>query len=141
MTDAVHHPKHYTSHPSGIETIEITRHLPFDHGCVFKYVMRREGKEHVRSLKSALWYLEDLYRQPALKADYRVVKNLADLFDQIIQAETNQNAKKFYRAFHSLLLNQCESAYKRTKEALENLLSEAVQSIAEPQQSQWRAAA
>jgi hypothetical protein len=27
MADMVNHPVHYTSHPSGVETIEITEHM------------------------------------------------------------------------------------------------------------------
>lgn len=130
MTDPVHRPSHYCSHPSKVETIEITRHLPFNHGCVLKYVMRREGKEHLRSLQSALWYLEDLYTQPALRASPREVRLLEGLFDQVLLHEPNQSAKKFYRAFYSLLLNQCYSTHHRTKGALELLITEAMQSVA-----------
>ena len=62
MTDNVNHPKHYTSHPSGVEAIEITRWLrgPYSNAC--KYVMRGwEGLkgDPIEDLEKALWYLND----------------------------------------------------------------------------------
>ena len=62
MTDPVNHPKHYTSHPSGVEAIEITRWLrgPYSNAC--KYVMRGwEGLkgDPIEDLQKAIWYLND----------------------------------------------------------------------------------
>ena len=37
MTDPVNHPSHYTSDPSGIECIQITRHRNFNIGNAIKY--------------------------------------------------------------------------------------------------------
>jgi hypothetical protein len=56
--EAVNHPKHYTSHPSGVETIEITEHMNFCLGNAIKYILRApyKGKE-VEDLKKAVWYL------------------------------------------------------------------------------------
>lgn len=57
--DVVNHPSHYTSHPSGIEAIEITGKLPFALGNAVKYLMRsRYKKKRVEDLKKARWYLE-----------------------------------------------------------------------------------
>jgi hypothetical protein len=57
--DNVNHPKHYTSHPSGVECIEITEHMNFNLGNATKYIWRGslKGKE-VEDLKKAIWYLE-----------------------------------------------------------------------------------
>jgi len=53
-------PKHYNSHPSGVECIEVTRHLNFNLGNAFKYLFRRKHKgEEIENLKKALWYLQD----------------------------------------------------------------------------------
>lgn len=38
--DNVNHPKHYTSDPSGIECIDITRHRNFNVGNAIKYLWR-----------------------------------------------------------------------------------------------------
>lgn len=58
--DMVNHPPHYTSHPSGIEVIEITRHMGFNLGNVVKYAMRCDLKhDAIEDLKKAAWYLAD----------------------------------------------------------------------------------
>lgn len=56
--DAVNHPKHYTSHPSGIEAITITEHMNFNVGNVMKYLWRAglKAKDPVEDLQKAVWY-------------------------------------------------------------------------------------
>jgi len=58
--DPVNHPSHYTSHPSGVEVIEITRHMGFNLGNVVKYVLRSDHKgAAIQDLEKAVWYLKD----------------------------------------------------------------------------------
>jgi len=58
--DPVNHPKHYTSHPSGVECIEITRHMGYNLGNVFKYVWRADLKgKDIQDLEKAVFYLQD----------------------------------------------------------------------------------
>ena len=38
IVDQVNHPRHYTSDPSGVECIQITRHRNFNIGNAFKYL-------------------------------------------------------------------------------------------------------
>ena len=66
--DNVNHPKHYTSDPSGIECIDITRHRNFNIGNAIKYLWRAGLKEdkdrklidkQVEDLNKAIWYLVD----------------------------------------------------------------------------------
>lgn len=58
MPDAINHPAHYTSHPSGIEAIEITQHESFLIGNVLKYVLRAPYKgNELQDLQKAQWYL------------------------------------------------------------------------------------
>lgn len=62
--DPVENPKHYNSHPSGVECIEITRHHDFAIGNVIKYVWRaglKEGNKakELEDLKKARYYLDD----------------------------------------------------------------------------------
>lgn len=66
--DQINHPKHYTSDPSGIECIDITRHRNFNIGNAIKYLWRaglKEDKDHklidkqVEDLNKAVWYLVD----------------------------------------------------------------------------------
>lgn len=59
MTDVVNHPKHYTSHPSGIECIQITEHMGFNLGNATKYIWRCDlKKDDIEDLKKAIWYIE-----------------------------------------------------------------------------------
>jgi hypothetical protein len=56
----VNNPKHYTSHPSGIECLEITRHMGFNLGNVIKYIWRADLKgKNIEDLKKAAFYLLD----------------------------------------------------------------------------------
>jgi hypothetical protein len=56
----VNNPKHYTSHPSGIECLEITRHMGFNLGNVIKYIWRADLKgKNIEDLKKAAFYLQD----------------------------------------------------------------------------------
>ena len=66
--DQVNHPKHYTSDPSGIECIDVTRHRNFNIGNAIKYLWRAGLKEdkdrklidkQVEDLNKAIWYLVD----------------------------------------------------------------------------------
>jgi hypothetical protein len=59
MGDNVNHPKHYTSHPSGIEAIEVTQHYNFCVGNALKYLWRAGLKgDAVEDLKKAVWYIQ-----------------------------------------------------------------------------------
>ncbi len=59
--DAVNHPVHYISDPSGIECIQITRHRNFNIGNAIKYLWRAGLKDDakVQDLRKAIWYIED----------------------------------------------------------------------------------
>ncbi len=60
--DQVNHLEHYTSDPSGIECIQITRHRNFNIGNAFKYLWRAGLKNedtHVEDLKKAIFYIQD----------------------------------------------------------------------------------
>jgi hypothetical protein len=59
MTDPIHHPRHYTRHPSGVECIEITEHMNFNLGNAIKYIWRAGEKgDAVEDLRKAQWYIE-----------------------------------------------------------------------------------
>ena len=62
VVDQVNHPTHYTSDPSGVEAIEITRHRNFNIGNAFKYLWRAGIKNedtHIEDLKKAIFYIQD----------------------------------------------------------------------------------
>jgi hypothetical protein len=57
--DPVNNPKHYTSHPSGVECIDIVEHMPFNIGNAIKYLWRA-GLKHdniQQELDKAIWYI------------------------------------------------------------------------------------
>lgn len=57
MTDNVNHPKHYTSHPSGVECITIAEHMGFNLGNAIKYLWRTDHKNGIEDLRKAVWYI------------------------------------------------------------------------------------
>ena len=58
--DMVNNPSHYTSHPSGIECIDVTRHFSFNLGNAMKYIWRCDlKKDAIEDLKKAVFYLND----------------------------------------------------------------------------------
>lgn len=64
MEDLVNEPPHYKTNPSGVQCIEITRHLPFCIGNAIKYIWRYSAQGtgkggNVEDLRKAIWYLED----------------------------------------------------------------------------------
>lgn len=70
--EKVNHPKHYNSHPSGIECIEIARHYCFSIGNAFKYLWRAGLKKdngvndidkEIEDLEKAIWYINDRIKQ------------------------------------------------------------------------------
>jgi len=59
MQDVVNNPKHYTSHPSGIDCIQITEHMGFNLGNAIKYVWRSDLKnDAIEDLNKAIWYIQ-----------------------------------------------------------------------------------
>lgn len=68
ISDAVTHPDHYTSDPSGIECIQITRHRNFNIGNAIKYLWRAglkkdsdrsELDKQIEDLEKAVFYIHD----------------------------------------------------------------------------------
>lgn len=57
-------PSHYRKHPSGIECIEVTRHMNFNVGNAIKYLWRYMDKgDPIENLKKAQWYIDDEIRR------------------------------------------------------------------------------
>lgn len=54
----VNNPKHYCSHPSGVECIQVTEHMNFCLGNAMKYIWRAGQKGGViQDLEKAVFYL------------------------------------------------------------------------------------
>ena len=69
VMDNVNNPRHYNSHPSGVECKEIIRHMNFNLGSAIKYIWRT-------GLKSADTGIEDL--QKAVSCIQDEIKRLED---------------------------------------------------------------
>lgn len=62
MEDNVNHPNHYRMHPSGVECLEVTRHMTFNLGNAVKYVWRaglKNPSTEIEDLRKAIFYIED----------------------------------------------------------------------------------
>lgn len=60
--DQVNHPLHYTTDPSGVECIQITRHRNFNIGNAFKYLWRaglKDEQKTIQDLEKAIFYIKD----------------------------------------------------------------------------------
>ena len=62
LVDQVNHPSHYTSDPSGVECLTITRHRNFNVGNAIKYLWRaglKDDNKHIEDLQKAIFYIQD----------------------------------------------------------------------------------
>jgi hypothetical protein len=59
--DAVTHPPHYNASPSGVECLEVVRHMNFNVGNAVKYLWRSGYKSlrPIEDLKKAAFYIND----------------------------------------------------------------------------------
>lgn len=72
MNDFVNNPEHYTSDPSGVECIEITRHRNFNVGNAIKYLWRaglKDSSKTIEDLEKAVFYINDEIER--LRGDYK----------------------------------------------------------------------
>lgn len=80
----VEHPSHYNSHPSGVEAIEVARHLSFNVGNVFKYVFRGWNglkDDAITDLSKAEWYILDELTRRSKGGEFE------GKFDEVVAAE------------------------------------------------------
>jgi len=80
MADPIN-PRHYKKSPSGIECIEITRHMNHNLGNAIDYIWRvaaggKPGVDPIEDLDKAVWYLRD--EQERLRGQREVGARLAD---------------------------------------------------------------
>lgn len=103
--DNVNHPSHYVSHPSGVETINITREFEFALGNAWKYLMRFRYKGKPKEdLEKAVWYMNDymchrdLYANFSVKLGEEKTENLINNARKVIAAEKIPEVKHAMRA-------------------------------------------
>ena len=86
--DNVNQPSHYTSHPSGVECIDITRHYGFDIGNSIKYLWRCGLKaengmqiieKETEDVCKAIWYeVDHICMQISKTEDEEMKRQLKD---------------------------------------------------------------
>lgn len=103
--DNVNHPSHYVSHPSGVETINITREFEFALGNAWKYLMRFRYKGKPKEdIEKAVWYMNDYMNHRDLYAEFTVklgnekTENLINNARKVIAAEKIPEVKHAMRA-------------------------------------------
>jgi uncharacterized protein DUF3310 len=80
--DMINHPPHYTSHPSGIEPIEICRWMMFDVGNAVKYMIRSDLKGSPKDdADKARFYLVDALEQTGARIWGSITTN-GDLYTE-----------------------------------------------------------
>jgi hypothetical protein len=147
--DPVNKPKHYTTHPSGVECIELSEKLSFNLGNAFKYVFRRDDKENtLQDVSKAEWYLKReigrlekaLEELPASSLIFlHPGLSVSDLrkADRVIAAESNGNAADYYAYLFEQGVIQgpddLRSLYEAL-EALQALIEDVRQSLALPEE-------
>jgi len=88
--DNVNYPKHYNSHPSGVECIEVTRHMSFNLGNAVKYLWRHKHKNGIEDLEKAIWYITDEIKliksqeQAKMETPMMGTPNLANIVGDIL---------------------------------------------------------
>lgn len=94
--DAVNHPVHYTSHPSGVEVLDLTREMPFGPGNAIKYILRRDLKgDVVENIDKAIFYLTDSIDN---RINYYFTPRLMRKARLLIDAEPDANVVSFVSA-------------------------------------------
>ena len=115
-------PKHYTTHQSGIECIEITRHLSFNRGNAIKYLWRLGQKDDGnQELKKAIWYLNDEFNYFAGIVEYTpfVTKLLDSKLDKLGLYQSEQQIELF-----NLIVFGDAKRLKRAIKIIEGMLDE-----------------
>jgi len=126
--DSVNHPKHYNTHPSGIECVEYEELLPGNlaHACV--YVWRHEHKGHpTEDLEKALWFLRrERQRSLTEQAEAEKFLQLTERYQPGLRAEERlRPLRQFIRdddfvacVVETLLTYEVESAISLVEQQL-----------------------
>ena len=102
----VNHPKHYNSHPNGIECIDIIRHYVCDIANAIKYLWRaglkvelgmEDAEKEIEDLKKSLWYIED-YRKQILQLPETYFKSPL-LMDELVAKATGHTFDEISKGY------------------------------------------
>lgn len=118
MNDNVNHPAHYTSHPSGVECLEITRELPFTLGNAVKYVWRADMKNGLEDLRKAEFYLQDWVSTGGGSAAGYITPSVRDLLRKVAEVEWDEWEVSTKAGFFVDISNGCIADALREVRAL-----------------------
>ena len=128
LEEEINKPKHYRSHESGIEAIEVTRWLNFDLGNCWKYCMRyRDKGTPKKDLGKAVWYLND-YKEHFIdyKNDsvimHKIPEEVISKMIAISEAEPREEIKHVFELLIMITTQNCvldPKLYDRTGYELE----------------------
>jgi hypothetical protein len=116
--DKVNNPKHYTTHPSGIDCIQVVEHYDFCSGNAIKYVWRYNEKNNpVEDLKKGIWYVKrriDMYKKEIWPEFPKSTK----------QPEIQKLCKKYYESESDELIKEAVKLlmlHKYSRSSVEDL--------------------
>jgi hypothetical protein len=128
LEDEINKPKHYRSHESGIEAIEVTRWLNFDLGNCWKYSMRyRDKGTPKKDLGKAVWYLNDFkehfidYKNDSTIM-HKIPEEIISKMIAISEAEPREEIKRVFELLIMIATQNCvldPKLYDRTGYELE----------------------
>lgn len=119
--DPVHRPRHYNTHPSGVECIRVSRHLPGNLANAWKYIYRHRAKGAAkRDLEKACWYLRDQARHLGPAGDILPDLVLADALE-IIDHEPDHRLQE---AMRTIIVNLNTSQLERAAQLVEAVITD-----------------
>ena len=107
--DVIEKPKHYNSHPSGGECIEIIEWFPANLANAWKYLYRVGLKdEAIQEMSKALWYIKkELKRRTSLSRqqvllDFYCPNKLNDSLRKFLKKESGKRREFFCHVFEAV---------------------------------------
>jgi hypothetical protein len=82
MREEVNHPKHYTSHPSGVECIDVNESMNYCIGNSYKYLIRDglKNSDPLVDLDKSIWYIRrEIERRAEPKAMERYIADASKI--------------------------------------------------------------
>ena len=127
LEEEVNKPAHYRSHESGIEAIEITRHLPGDLSNAWKYAMRYQDKgTPKKDLKKLVWYMNDYIKNfidenNEVVAPFAVPPEIKLLMMAVQAAEPDETMANLFKEIIQLVVAQGVVNPCKLKQAIEKV--------------------
>lgn len=127
LEEEVNQPKHYKTHESGIEAIEITRWLPADLSNAWKYAMRYQDKgTPKKDLKKMIWYLRDFISHFTDRFGRTIIEiRIPDeIMNQMFNVEISEPVKEIssvFREIYSICLNNSIVSMDELDKTIEDL--------------------